>query len=1154
MAEIRLTPQQQSAVEHRGSTLLVSAAAGSGKTKVLLDRVLRRVAEEQCSIDDFLMITFTQAAAAELRGKLLTELSTLLASRPDDRHLQRQMNRVYLAQISTVHAFCNSLLREYAHLLELPADFRLCDETEAAAIRERVMKQVLEAAYAAPCEDFYAAVDMLGAGRDDRTLSALILRIYESARCWRDADKRMEMLRESLDFSEVTDAGETIWGRFLLDETHTVLADALASMAEMRDALANSESLTPYLPTFDANIALLEALLAAGGWDALREIPKGFGRLRSVTKSSEPELQKRAQDCRKQVKARVEKALERFAVSSAAAIADMESGAPALRGLLALTTSFAQAYREEKLRRHLLDYGDLEHETLRLLYGKGDTPTAAAREISGRFVEIMVDEYQDTNAVQDAIFQAISKRGMNLFLVGDVKQSIYGFRLADPTIFLKKYNDYPNKRDAAPGEPCKVLLSDNFRSHERVLAAANDVFRLCMTPRVGGLYYGEEEALRAGRNDIPQTPPVELHCINTKELSRCVSGTELEAEFVACRIARMLDEGETIPDGQGHRPIRPEDIVILLRSISGKAAIYTAALRRHGIRSVCDTDDLFGSEEIVVLLALLQILDNPHQDIPLLTVLLSCVGSFSAETLALARAKKRDGDLCDALHGSAQGAVFLESLAVLRDTAAQTSLHGLLDALDERFFLREKFGAMDDGARRQRNIDAFYAIADAFESGGNYGLSAFLQRLERMRGKGKTAEAEQSSGAVRLMSIHKSKGLEFPVVILADVGKRFNLADATQNVLVDSVLGIGATVFDSQARVTYPTLARTAIAARIRRESISEEMRLLYVAMTRAQYRLIMTVSSGSMETKLSKLAASLPPRESLIESAGSMGDWLLMTALMRTEAGELLALAGEAGAGQVTQFPWKITACDGNDYLPREEAQAGEAAQREPLLPYFPLHYAHEAASRTPAKLTATQLKGRALDEELETPPVAAIRFTKPLFTRGIRPLTASERGTAIHLAMQYLRYEVCTDEAAIARELAALVEKKQISAQQAQAVPPEKLLRFFRSPLGQRVLHAEACVREFKFSILEEGFDSALEGEQVLLQGVTDCCLIENGALTVLDFKSDSIQPGEEAERAAYYRGQLDAYSRALSQIFELPVRERLLYFFATDRPIAI
>ncbi len=1163
MATYDLTPQQQAVVDDRGGALLVSAAAGSGKTMVLVERVLKRVTQEQANLDDFLLITFTQAAAAELRGKLVERLSRELAVRPGDRHLQKQMNRVYLAQISTVHAFCGALLREYGHRLDLPADFRTCDEREAELLRTRAMEQTLEDAYTAGDDRILAALDMLGAGRTDAALPEVILKVYADLQCACDPAQRLRELHESLDTSACTDVGQTVWGAYLLAELRSSLQNCIELTQSAYRAALPEANLAGCAQCFAADEAMLRGLTELQTWTEVANAKPAY--CRWPTKEKDNALKEQLHNQRDRIKDIVKKALQRFRLPSEEALADLAACKDALTGLLLLTERFAANYSALKRRRHVLDFNDLEHETLRLLTQGTDAPTPAAREIAQRFTEIMVDEYQDSNAVQETIFRAVSKQGRNLFFVGDVKQSIYRFRRADPTLFLKKYHAFADYTAAADGEPRKILLSVNFRSRPEILAAANDVFRLTMNDRVGGLRYGEAEALRTlSPEPAPlSTPAVELHCIDNEgvQSERKLLREEIEAEFVARRIREMLQNGETIPDGEGTRPVRAGDIMILLRSLSGKAEVYMQALRRYGIRSACGSENIFDTEEIGLVTALLQVVDNPHQDIPLLSVLLSPIFSFRADTLARLRAVQREGDVFDALCAAPEAADFLQTLTGLRDLAQTSTLRELLDVFDERLYLRAIFSAMDGGAQRIENLEAFFALADSFETETRRGLPAFLRHLDALREKGCRTQAAAAPDAVRLMTIHSSKGLEFPVVFLADLGKQFNMDDARAAVLTDSELGLASNVLDAERGLVYPSVARLAISSRKRRETLSEEMRLLYVAMTRPKYRLVMSFCTGRLQALLTRLSQSLsvPLAQATVEGAVRMGDWVLMAALTRTEAGALFAVAGNPGCACVSQYPWRITYQSGNDFIPSAQAVEENSVRDEtPLLLPELLRYAHPAATAAPSKLTATQLKGRSLDDEVaeQTVRVPELTFAKPRFTSGLRPLTPAERGTAMHLAMQFLRYERCTSLDGILAELKRLTEQGFLTQQQGEAVRPEKLLAFFTSETGRRVLSAKRLVREFKFSVLQDAalLGSALAGEQVLLQGVTDCCIVEDDGLTILDFKSDRVAPGQERTRGEYYRGQLDAYSLALARIFELPVKERILWFFSTDTAVCL
>lgn len=1152
MGKIELTPYQQAAVENEGGTLLISAAAGSGKTQVLIDRMLRRVASETdpCNIDDFLMITFTKAAAGELRGKIIRRLNSLLAEEGNTKHLREQLSRVYLAQISTIHGFCSSLLRDYAHELELPPDFRIIEESEADGLKQRVMNRLLEESYGQKNPDIMATMDVLGAGRDDRALPKMILRAYEAVCNSPDRENTLRILREMLVYHYDESISESPWGRYLMDEFRYYVSEAMLQLKKARELIAEHSWLDKYAPAFETMEKVLLHYKNAETWDEIHFQKPDYGRLGRITKCPEEAIKEEVQKIRNSIKTKLNKWYEKFSLPSANVVEGLLQTAPALRGLLTLTEAFTEGYRKEKQSRHLLDYNDLEQETLRLLYGRGNTPTPAAREISQRYVELMIDEYQDTNAVQDKIFAAISRNGENLFFVGDVKQSIYRFRRAEPKIFTAKYYSYADYMEAKKGEPRRILLSDNFRSSEAILSAANDVFRLNMNQRVGDVDYGDAEALRP-KGQVPALdyPAVELHCINLAEEDTDAehSRHDYEGEFVARRIAEILEK-ETLPGPQDPVKTRPEDIVILMRSLSQKAVIFQKALQRYGIRSVCSNDNLFEAEEIRFLHCLLQVIDNPHRDIPLLSVLLSKAVKFSPDELAFARSRVLEGDIYEALCTYAPQAPFLAVLGEFRSCARQGSIRELFDLIEDRFSLRKLY------SHTQYNLDAFAALADQFDSGAKYGLSAFLQQLEQIREKGIRGEDTKAKGAVQITTIHKSKGLEYPIVFLCGLSGSFNMRDSYESLQVDEEFGAAAKVLDGERLAGYPTVALHAINHKIRRESLSEEMRILYVAMTRPRNRLIMTCCHRSMDSRIQKLAqeVSVPMPPSLIESADSLGDWILMTALTHSESGALYK--EEIPCRDLSPFPWRIEYHEGRDYTPGEEGD-WEIGGTEPPPPFYKVEYPYRSHTRQESKVTATQLKGSGKEEEEKKESFAPIsKYMKPNFSRN--GLTPAERGTAIHMAMQYIRYEACTDLPAIAEELERLVSQGFITKQQAQAVPPEKILRFFRSPLGNRVLSAEQVIREFKFSLLEDAgkYDPALAGEKLLLQGVTDCCLIEDGTLTILDFKSDHISPSREQERGEYYRGQIEAYADALSRIFGLPVKDKLLYFFATDSLLSL
>ena len=1183
---IELTREQRTAAENRGGDLLVAAAAGSGKTRVLVERLMGYV-EQGEDIDRFLVITFTNAAAAELRDRIAAAIHARLAQKPGDRHLRRNATLVYKAPISTIDAFCLDFLRQWGHLADLDPDFRLCDESEGEELRCRALEEVLEERYAHIETDpaFAALADALAGERDDQTLEEVVLDMHRRVQAQPDPVQWLLSRRGDFDFPQDAGPENTPWGRLLLADGKELADYWLDALSALRDEISFDEVLEKnYGSSLDGTLEGLEALSAAleRGWDAAADcFPMPFPRAGSKKGECDLGLKKRLTAARDLCKAQIKKLGERFNVTGAQAMDDLRAVGPAMSALLEVTAQFDEAFTRLKKRRHLIDFSDGEHLTVQLLTGADGAPTDLARDVGRQYKEIMVDEYQDTNAVQNAIFGALSA-GDNLFMVGDVKQSIYRFRLAEPAIFLKKYGEYPMAEEAGPGQGRKILLSDNFRSRPEVLDGANFIFRNVMTRTVGELDYTDAEALRPGRTDLPPDGRycVELDCVDLSAIIQPEEGAKTAKDLVvaraaARRIRELLDSRLPV----GDRPVRPEDIVILLRSPGPVLRHYAAALDEMAVPwSAGGGQEFFGTTEISVAVALLQVLDNPRQDVALLAALRSPLFNFSPDRLARLRAGC-DGTvyhclLAGAERGEADCVQFLALLSELRELAAEESSHRLLWQLYGRLDLPAVFAAMPDGQRRRANLMALYDEAVRFESGGHRGLMAFLLHLAHMAENGLVPPIlEGGTGGVRILSIHKSKGLEFPVVLLCGLERRFNEGDSKETILFHPELGLGPKRTDRARMLRYTTIARDAVALRLRQQLRAEELRLLYVAMTRAEHKLILFAAVNGHGGSLAALAAQAqcPPPPRQMAEVRSMADWVLTPALCRTDSGALWAeLEGDRPEQPSEQgYPWKVRLLSGGDYE-RPQGLGGEGAEPdrgvelpEDLADRLSWRYSHSVSADMPSKLTATQLKGREKDREAAEdgveyrPAPAAVTLRRPVF-ESQRPLTAAQRGTALHMVMQYLDYSCTGSYEEISEEIARLVSGQYITPQQGTAVNPGDILAFFRSPLGMRLRGAERVEREFKFSMLAPAGDYYPEaelGEEVLLQGVVDCWFIqEDGAAVVVDFKTDRVTGQTVADRAAEYRPQLEAYSRVLAQAAGVEVKHRCLWFFALGREIEV
>ena len=1157
MAEFTPTPSQLEAMTLRGPSLLVAAGAGSGKTRVLTERVLRAVCDPEsgAELDSFLVISFTRAAAAELRGRIMEALAAKLAEDPSNRRLLRQSALLSRAQIGTIHSFCAQLLRENCQTAGLSPDFKILDEDRALAMRAAALDRVLEQAYAKIDEDgeFRLLADTAGEGRDDRALAELVLNLHSRMQCHARPENWAAEQIALLD-TPFADAGETPWGRELLDRASS-LVDFHA--AELENLIPQMDSCDRIKAAYAEHFAELSAMLRelsrrlALGWDAALEVlPFKAPTLPRLLKSPDPELSERLKARRKAALDSMKKLSELFTAPSQTVLRDMATTAPAMRALLRLTLRFDREYTRDKRARSLADYADLEHLAARLLLDENDEPTALARRLSERWREVMVDEYQDVSPVQDAIFRAVSDGGKKLFLVGDVKQSIYRFRLADPEIFNRKFYAYA---EADPQCARRILLRENFRSRAEILDAANAVFSLCMSRTLGDVDYNEDAALVHGAAYyVGSVPRPELLLLKLPE-EDAPDKAACEAAFAAQRIRALMRSGATVTTPAGVRPLEYGDIAILLRSPNSVGGIYRRALLDAGIPvGKAQGSGYFTSPEITAVTSMLTVMDNPHKDIPLIAVLRSAAFGFTPDELSAVRAADRDGDLFTALEAAAESMEkargFLDTLSKLRgacrDLSAAETVWTVLEELD----LPALCSAMDDGRQRRENLISLVELAESFEKTGYRGLHRFVLWLASLARRGEEpASGGAEASAVQILSVHKSKGLEFPVVFLCDTARRFNLSERQETVLVHPQLGLGPRVVDTERRVRYPSLARAAISGRLEREDLSEEMRLLYVAMTRARERLFITAAFPDPEKELEKLrpAAQAPLAPETLMRAGSMARWLMTACL--ADGGEQL----------------RMHLCTLEEELEEREAET-PAVPADPeagaeLRRRLAFRYPHEAAVELPSKLTATELKGRAEADadaaELVRP--AASGFRMPELDAVERPLRAAERGVATHLVLQYMDFDKGRSRAGIRGEIERLRAEHFLSEREAEAVNAAAIERLFSSELGARMLAAKERLREFRFSLLLDARRLYPEAgdEELLLQGVVDCCLVEDDGLLVIDYKTDRVKTEEEiAERAAHYRGQLKAYSEALRRILGRPVKGCVLFFLVPGKTVEV
>ncbi|MEA5059700.1 MAG: hypothetical protein EOM66_04640 [Clostridia bacterium] len=1134
------TIEQRRAIETPGN-LLVSAAAGSGKTAVLTERIARLVAEG-CPLNRFLVVTFTRAAAAEMKKRIGARLAQLAQEARGDEEASRLCAAaagVGQASISTIDAFCAHILRRHFHAAGLDPSFRAADEAQAEVLRQEVWDDILEEGYAE--DNLQELIAVFGS---EETLLESAARLYDFL-C---AQPQMEgWLGEALaayDMDEAALAASPQMAAFLHTAQRSLGAriDALASLREeFADAFPGVAQI------LDGELVQLRALLLphtyAGFWDQLQSL--SFGRL-TWPRGTESAVKAPVVDARDAVKKEIAKVSSAFSLPIREHVDRLRSYKPHLERLQALMLAFHREYGRRKQDAGLVDYADMEHMALALL----QRPAIAA-EYRNRFLHVFVDEYQDINPVQACILQALS-RPDNLFLVGDVKQSIYGFRMADPGLFLEKYAAFGHGRGGT-----RIDLNANFRSGGGIIRAVNGLFSRVMCAEAGGIEYDEAAALRQGRPEL--SGETELHILRQQILFaeeeeaageddalELLQAAETEARFAARRIRELVGGDASAPDNAG---LHYRDIVILHSAPKRIAELWVQTLAREGIPAYAElTGGYFEAIEVQVLLNLLRLIDNRRQDIALLSVLRSPIGDISTEELIELRAGRQGESCYDSLLAAAsydtplgkKAAAFLASLSRWQEKARLLGLPQLIGLVTEETGYGRFVRALPGGAARKGNLDALIESAEAWSQNG-HGLSGFLRFMDRVRDTGRMGAA-QVGGAdvVRMLSIHKSKGLEFPVVFLAGLNKQFNQADKRSVLVMDAALGLGFKPVVHNTRQS--SLFHAAISGRIWERTVAEQMRVLYVAMTRAQKRLILLAAMPKPEATIGRALFPLSPARSL--QALCFGNWVLPAVLAGPEGNCLRSLLNlpPAPPGQMHTdiccfFHAGVEPGGSETALPLEAYRSFMQAARQSPCPDMEARlgwaYPYAADAGLPGKVSVSTLIGN-----LPTLP------RSPLFLKETRPLTTVERGVAVHTLMEHIPLRSHTT-ASVHAAMADLESRGLLSALQRQSIYAPAIAAFFQSNLGKRLCASPRVERELPFSCRVPARDLGLgnSDETVLLQGVADCCFMEDGAWVLVDYKTDYAEEGDGDMAALRHVPQLALYERALWELTGLPVKERYI-----------
>ena len=1271
---MKFTPEQQRVIELHNSNILVSAAAGSGKTAVLVERIIRMICdgEHPADIDRLLIVTFTNAAAAEMRERIAAGITARLETDPGNEHIQKQSALLHNAQITTIDSFSLFLIRNHFNEIGLDPDFRVADEGEIKLLQQEVLAQLLEDAYAgqfvpeAP-EQFHACVEYFCPGGRESVLEQHILNLSRYAGSFPWPAEWLEERKNDYAAGDMEALVHSDYGQYLTERVNRTVEGCLEKLREVKRLCELPDGPYMYGELTEAEIEQLERLTSCKDLEeqAAKVPTVTFGRLPSKKDDSvDPAKRELAKAIRNSVKDTLSDLSESyFKTPLELAVEQGKACREPLRILLDLVLEFDRRLLAAKQERHLIDFSDMEHYALQILLKRekveesGGTgtdrtetkyrivPSDVAMEYRQYFQEILIDEYQDSNLVQEYLLSAISgeeEGRYNRFMVGDVKQSIYKFRLARPELFLEKYDTYQET-----GDLCRIDLAKNFRSRIQVVDAVNDVFSRIMSRQIGGIAYDDKAALYPGAVYPAQEDPAygsELLLIRKPEKGeREESGIgeqhaegagvlvdydnvrQLEALAIAARIKQLKGSLQVMEKSAGElRPVRYSDMVILLRTTSGWDEEFKKILEQQGIPVyITSKTGYFGALEVQELLQFLRVLDNPRQDIPLFGVMQSVFGGFTQEEIAQIRSggeghSRKRMTLYEALKEVAQSGrtveegeetsagesageetelsqkadTFLQRIGHYRDRTPFTSIRDLLQRILDDYDYLNYVTALPAGSKRRANVEMLLTKASAFEKTSYFGLFHFIRYMEQLEkydvDYGEADTLDENADVVRIMSIHKSKGLEFPVVFVSGLSKRFNMQDANQSLIVDMDLGVAVDYVDSVRRIKNKTLRRAVLSAKMKEDNLAEELRVLYVALTRAREKLILTAVLDKADEKWELAQMTGQERLTYLDfcEAGSYMDFLLpilpqtgiAVKTLRTEDLAVEELREQLRMGDRRE-QLRLIACG-------ETTLTGDPEENERKLMYlrerFAYQYPHPGLQKLYTKTTVSELKIAAMAEKDEA---AFHTFEEkevvpyiPGFRREQEKVSGAVRGNAFHRTMElldftylftesglftgcpnnYEEYRRGLDKNRLQNRLEEFLQRETISLrlteEYAKAVSLPKILNFLEQELAYRMWRAQEqglLYREqpFVLGIDAKRLDPDLpEGEKVLIQGIIDVFFIEDGEIVLLDYKTDVIDSLEALWNR--YNVQIQYYEEALTKLMQMPVKERILYSFYLEK----
>jgi ATP-dependent helicase/nuclease subunit A len=1218
------TEEQLKVIHLRNRNILVSAAAGSGKTAVLVERIITMITdpEHPVDIDHLLVVTFTNAAASEMRERIGDAINKKLEEDADNMHLQRQSTLIHNAQITTIHSFCLYVIRNHFHTIGLDPGFRIGDEGELKLLKSDVIEELLEEYYEKKEESFFHFIESYATGKNDKGIEELILKLYHSAMSYPWPKQWLEECRDVYEATDLEALNNTAFMKILLDNLQLYMEDLEKEADGLLSIALSQEGPYMYEDALQSDKMMLNQLKNCKTYE---EYARAFSDLKFARLSSkkDPAVSQQKKENVKTVRDDMKKTLSKlkeqyFYTSAQQILEDQQYSGRAMEVLIQLTIDFIERFQEKKSQKNLVDFNDLEHLALDILVKLEDDeilPTEAAQEFGEFFEEVLVDEYQDSNLVQETILRSISKEYQNrknLFMVGDVKQSIYRFRLARPELFMEKYENY----SLTESDCQRIDLHKNFRSRRQVLDGVNFIFDQIMAKYLGNIEYNEETALYAGvvfpegnRRDFQKTEVLVIETdsemVERERLEE--TARELEAKAIGKRIEEIVGNEVVIDKAAGqYRKARYSDIVILLRTITGWADTFAKVLSGMGIPAYSTSSTgYFSTLEIQTILSMLHVIDNPKQDIPLAAVLKSPIVGLTGEELAVIRSTfPKENFYQSCFHYAKDGTVkelrnklegFLKQLDGFRRKVAFTPMHELLWDILEQTGYGDYLSAMPQGAQRKANAEMLVEKAIAYEATSYRGLFNFIRYIEHLQKYnvdfGEAGTIGENEDTVRIMSIHKSKGLEFPIVFAAGMGKTFNSQDSREKIVVHPELYIGTDCIHPKSRTKAPTLLKRVIQKQIALENLGEELRVLYVALTRAKEKLILTGTTVKLKDKLLKWCGIQEQEElklsfHLLSGASTYWDFILPALIRHRSMNRVLKAyeiqRGNSGKLYNADAEYDIQVISLMDLVEEEvleqmlgTVEADKLKQwdsktiyakeiREQLNIRFKEVYPFQHDRDIVTKITVSDLKRKhqQVDDEYsqrlyeEQEAVSVI----PEFIQAQGEVTNAARGTAYHRVLQFLDLTAVMNKKTLTESLKSMVEERKLTAEMAQVIYVPAILSFMKSDLAKRMTKAEKegyLHREQQFVLgvdAPEVDEKWSHGEMVLVQGIIDAFFYEDDEIILVDYKTDYAKAGDEKKLVEKYKVQLDYYAKALQRITGKKIREKIIYSFSLQKEIII